>query len=98
FVCSDCSFIVTDQLVKLRSARGFNWLDCPVCSTRISLLVREERISQKRLSFVQSMDLAADVKRERETAASILQGKIATKDFDVFLCHNGKDKTEVKKI
>lgn len=27
-----------------------------------------------------------------------LQGKIATGDFDVFLCHNGKDKLKVKEI
>ena len=44
------------------------------------------------------MDNAADAQRERATAASMLQGKIATGDFDVFLCHNGKDKPKVKEI
>jgi hypothetical protein len=29
---------------------------------------------------------------------SVLRDKIAKSDFDVFLCHNGKDKPEVKKI
>jgi small GTP-binding protein len=98
FVCSDCGFIVTAQLVMLRSDRGFDWLDCPVCSTRISLFDRTEQLSEKRLSVVQAMDRAADAQRERETAASIIQGKIATGDFDVFLCHKSADKAEVKKI
>ena len=98
FVCSGCRFVVTDQLVKLRSERGFNWVDCPVCGTRVSLLDREERLSEGRLAVVQSMDRAADEQRERATATSVIQGKMATGDFDVFLCHNGKDKPEVKRI
>jgi tetratricopeptide (TPR) repeat protein len=35
---------------------------------------------------------------EMETAASTLKEKILTKVFDVFLCHNTKDKSNVKKI
>jgi TIR domain len=33
-----------------------------------------------------------------EAAKSMLQGKITTGDFDVFLCHHNTDKPEVKKI
>jgi len=44
------------------------------------------------------MDQAADEQRDRETAQTILQGKIETGAFDVFLCHNGEDKASVKKI
>jgi hypothetical protein len=44
------------------------------------------------------MDRAADAAREREAAVSILQGKRATDDFDVFLCHHSKDKPAVKEI
>ena len=44
------------------------------------------------------MDQAADEQRDRETAQTILQGKIETGAFDVFLCHNGEDKAAVKKI
>jgi len=98
FVCGGCGFVVTDQLVTLRFERGFNWLDCPACGTRDSLLDREERLSESRMAVVQSMDRAADEQRERATATSVIQGKIATGDFDVFLCHNGRDKAEVKKI
>jgi hypothetical protein len=44
------------------------------------------------------MDRAADAQRDLSAAASMLQGKIATGDFDVFLCHHGVDKPLVKKI
>ncbi|TEU22236.1 MAG: TIR domain-containing protein [Anaerolineales bacterium] len=44
------------------------------------------------------MGRADDAQCERETAASILQDKIATGDFDVFLCHNSADKPAVKEI
>jgi hypothetical protein len=44
------------------------------------------------------MDQAADTERERDTMVSSLQGKIATGDFDVFLCHNSADKPAVRRI
>ena len=47
---------------------------------------------------VQQMDATADIERERDTAVSILQGKIEIHDFDVFLCHNSTDKRSVKAI
>jgi predicted MPP superfamily phosphohydrolase len=34
----------------------------------------------------------------RDTATSVLQKKIETQDFDVFLCHNSEDKPTVKEI
>jgi len=51
-----------------------------------------------RSSLVSKMDRAADAGRELQTAAAILQGKVATGDFDVFLCYNSADKPVVKAI
>ncbi len=62
------------------------------------LLDREERLTKVQLSAVTEMDRAADIQREREAAASVLQGKIETHDFDVFLCYNGEDRLAVKKV
>jgi small GTP-binding protein len=98
FVCSGCEFLVTEQLVKLRLARGFNWVDCPACGNRISLLNLEERLQKVSSSLVSEMDRAANAQRDREAAKSILQGKIETNDFDIFLCHNSNDKDQAKKI
>jgi hypothetical protein len=44
------------------------------------------------------MDQVADTQREREAAQSTVQGKIVTRDFDVFLCYNREDKPIVKQI
>ncbi len=98
FNCSGCGFVVTDQLIRLRADRGFNWLACPVCTTRITLLDREERVAATPSPRVLEMDRAADKQRDREVARSTVRGKEATMDFDVFLCHKGIDKPAVKKI
>ncbi len=98
FVCPECGTPVTDRQAQLRRERGFDWLRCNVCETRISLLDREERLVAVPPSAVPAMDRAADAGRERDAAASVLQGKIETGDFDVFLCHNSEDKSAVKEI
>ncbi len=99
FSCNKCGFIVTDQLMRIRNELGFNWLDCPGCgNNRIWLRDREERITATPSPRVQEMDRAADRQRDREAAKSTIQGKEATMDFDVFLCHNSIDKPAVKKI
>ncbi len=81
-----------------RGERGFNWINCNVCDTKVWLLDREERLAGTPDSLVSEMDRAADRQRDRSAAASVLQGKIATGDFDVFLCHNNKDKPAVKAV
>jgi hypothetical protein len=84
-------------VIRRREA-GYDWIRCGVCETQVSILDREEHLTPIRESVVQEMDRSADAQRDLSTVASILQGKIATGDFDVFLCHNGKDKPKVKEI
>ena len=98
FVCSECGTFLDDVSVIRRRERGFDWMICGVCDTKVSILDREERLTPKQQSVVQEMDRSADVQRDLSAAASKLQGKIATGDFDVFLCHHGIDKSEVKKV
>lgn len=98
FECSECGESITERQAKRRRERGFKTIKCPVCENSISLLDREERLTVVLSSTISEMDRFADNKRELETAASILEGKIKTGDFDVFLCHNSEDKTEVKEI
>ena len=98
FVCPACGTPLDDLSVRRRKERGFNSATCVVCGTNFSILDREELLTTTPDSLVSVMDRAADAQRERSTASSILQGKIATGDFDVFLCHNGKDKPKVKEI
>jgi hypothetical protein len=65
---------------------------------RISLLDREERVKADRVVSILEIDRAVETQREIQTAASVLQGKIATRDFDVFLCHNSEVKAAIKKV
>jgi hypothetical protein len=41
------------------------------------------------------MNRSADESRDRSVAAIRIKGKIETSDYDVFLCHNSKDKQSV---
>ena len=99
FTCSECGFIVSEQLVQIRSKKGLNWINCPGCEVqKIWLLDREERLTLAQEARVSEMDRTADTQRDQGAAKSTLKGKIETNDFDVFLCHNNKDKPEVKRI
>ncbi|MCP4424322.1 MAG: hypothetical protein GY803_07525 [Chloroflexi bacterium] len=98
FKCGVCGFSVTDQLARLRSERGFDWAHCPVCTTRISLVDRPEKITSEDIEVLVEMDKAADEKRELALTDSIFQGKIATGDYDVMLCYHESDEPMVRKI
>ena len=98
FVCPVCGESISDRQAQRRRERGHSTIECPVCDTEISLLDRAERLAAVPESAVPEMDRAADARCDLETAASVLQGKRATGDFDVFLCHNSEDKPNVKAI
>ena len=71
-------------------------LNCNVCDSRISL--RDRLLTALESSPIPELDRAADNLRDRQAAASVLQGKIATSDFDVFLCYSEPDRAVVKII
>jgi GTPase SAR1 family protein len=102
FVCDSCGTAVSDEQSRRRRERGFTEITCPVCDAEISLLDREERLpsgdAARSSEVVARMDREADEGRNREAAAMVLRGKIESGDYDVFLCHNSKDKAEVKII
>lgn len=100
FVCNKCGTPVLDIAAKRRRERAFEWIACNVCEppVRISLLDREERVKADRVANILEIDRAVETQREIQASASVIQGKIATNDFDVFLCHNSEDKAAVKKL
>lgn len=98
--CHSCSATIPEQHVQMRRERGLNWIACSVCETRIALIDPEqyEQITETQASILTEMDKTANLQRDRDTSTSSLQGKIATNDFDVFLCHNSDDKPAIKII
>ena len=98
--CQNCGATIPEQHVQMRRERGLDWIACSVCETRIALTDPEQsaQITETKASTITEMDKTANLQRNRDAATSSLQGKIATKDFDVFLCHNSGDKPAVKII
>jgi WD40 repeat protein len=96
-VCPKCKESITDKQVQSRLSSGKKFINCPVCDTQISLLGTSElgRIDQSKLLIMES---EANQQREYETSKSIIQGKRATNDYDVFLCYNSIDRLSVRKI
>ncbi|MEW6738023.1 MAG: toll/interleukin-1 receptor domain-containing protein, partial [Acidobacteriota bacterium] len=98
-VCNGCRTIVSIQQIQARKERGFNWINCNVCETRISLTYgEEEALTSISAAVVQAMDQAADSKRDRDAAVITLPGKIATQDYDIYLCYNEEDKELVEEV
>ena len=96
-----------NEIVKMRLANGLHSMLCSLCEIRILLLDNEERLvaihaplvsTTSRTEHIAEMDRAADSGVKREANLLTVQGKEATEDFDVFLCHHGVDKPDVKKI
>src|SRR5262249_31211844 len=93
-----CGISISNQIIRYRRAQNRDWLRCSACDTHINITEHIQQYTMLSSHRIQVMDYAADKQRERETAQSILQGKIATGDFDVFLCHNTVDKHYAKHI
>jgi len=96
--CTKCRETISDKTVDRRLERGYTYINCPVCNLKIGLVVSEEAGAETRAAIISEIDQSADIWLAQETAASILQGKMATDDFDVFLAHNNQDKPQVLKI
>ena len=98
FTCSDCGTPVSNIVDQRAKERGKERIDCPVCETPISLVEGKEVEAPATRAAVASMEEQADSERDRAVALSVIEGKRATNDYDVFLCHNSRDKKTVKRI
>jgi hypothetical protein len=96
-ICTECQTPISELQVHGRQQRGFDYINCPVCGHTVSFSGREAQRTDVR-SVVYEMDRTADEKRRRDTYSSMLQGKIETGDFDVFLCHNNLDKPIIQRL
>ena len=94
--CANCGYVLPEELVRRRLDRGAATVRCPDCEeTDISLT--EEPAAPADVA-VAEMNRSADERRDQGAAALRLKGKIETGDYDVFLCHNSRDKKQVMAI
>jgi WD40 repeat protein len=107
FFCPQCKRPLDGEIVKLRRANGQLNMLCALCEIRVPLLDREERLGNihsplaseaSRSVRLAEMDQAANREVKLLADRLTIQGKEATEDFDVFLCHHGIDKPAVKEI
>ena len=87
-----------DRQISRRRERGQEDITCPVCDATISLVEQKWLLTEDTDTQVRDMDRTADIERDQATAASIILGKIATNDFDVFLAHNTRHKRQVERL
>ena len=96
--CPGCRYSLPDDLVEHKLARGARKMRCPDCEQHTITLVRAEDQATRPHAAVTEMHISANARRDSDIAATRLKGKVETNDFDVFLCHNSRDKEEVKAI
>jgi hypothetical protein len=96
--CSNpaCRMPLDEYLVAKRQQLGFDSMICGLCETRVYF--QAEQTKESSSAFILAMDRMADVQRDRSAIASSLQGKRGIGEFDVFLCHNNQDKSQVKEV
>lgn len=92
--CSECGWILPDDLVQGRLARDATTIRCPLCEKTVIGLAGEERPALAE-EAVAEMNRSADQRRDLNVATTRLKGKIETGDYDVFLCYNSTDKRTV---
>jgi GTPase SAR1 family protein len=97
FCCPDDKTGFTSEQVEQRRKRAYDTILCPVCETRVSL--RDEYETTTGTDHVTAaMDASADRGRDFEAASTVMRGKEAVAEFDVFLCHNWVDKPAVREL
>jgi hypothetical protein len=86
--------VQVEAAVRLKRAILF----CPVDATQVPLDDSLAASGHAQDAVTRAMDASADAARSFAAASSIVRGKEVTRDFDVFLCHNGDDKRVVHGI
>jgi hypothetical protein len=102
YACESCNAIMNPAHVEARRKRDKDTMPCPVCETTVSIGTGDERASARqsllRQRWITKLDQEADQQRRTQTAISIVQGKEATGDYDVFICYNKRDREAVVRV
>jgi hypothetical protein len=97
FRCLKCGTAIADIVVRRRKERGQNNLRCPVCEEIVSL-VDSQHLDGGPSEAAQAMERFADQRRDSEVAQTIILGKQATGDYDIFLCSSEEHMPTVRHI
>lgn len=83
FICPkrECGTTVPDTYARGRIKQGLDWIECGVCSSRVSLADPKERLMTVYPSGVERIDEAADDRRDYATFLTSATGELETSDF-----------------
>ncbi len=94
--CKPCNYAIDDEVVQRRLSRGLTTVTCQICDAVLSIV--DQPVAGDVRPAVAEMNSNANAQRDQDVAATTLKGKREAGDFDVFLCHNVKDKPQVLEI
>lgn len=79
--CRECGTRFADEQVQGRLDRGYDWIRCSVCDSRVSLMTGELVSDEDSVRVAQEMDEAAEARKDRE-AGIVSAGAVSrTPDF-----------------
>jgi WD40 repeat protein/class 3 adenylate cyclase len=80
-ICAVCGFALSQQLIRLRTERGFDWLDCPVCNNHIPIVERAQQKPVGASLTIPQMDIIADHQCELDSGLISAVGEMHTRSF-----------------
>jgi small GTP-binding protein len=108
FTCPtpDCREQIPHSTVVKRGKRGFDWLLCASCGTRIDIADPEERVGHTLAPRTLEMDRVADRQRNLDILRSTRREEVeinkllgrAMSDYEVFLCYSIGNRSAVQQI
>lgn len=95
--CGLCDETVPQSVVHKRVGAKQNTVICGVCGTHylIDDLVEQAQMQDEHVDAIED---TAKRERERLERVTVLEERRRGKEFHVFLCHNSKDKPEVRRL
>ncbi len=96
FQCA-CGFVIPQEAIELRRKNGETTAICPFCGRRPPLDDLAEQ-SARTDDTVELEIEKSDEERDRQRRLAILAEREREAEHHVFLCHNSRDKPEIRKL
>ncbi len=96
--CPDCGNEVENkEAIQFRLDKGKKTITCQFCDKKIKLidLLEEKFGDPELLRRVRELEVEVDERRDREVGITQAKAKISIGEFDIFMAHNSKDKSQV---
>jgi WD40 repeat protein len=95
--CPACGYVLPSDLIRRRRERGTATIRCPDCEKSV-ISLQDAGSPSPAGTAVAEMNRNANEGRDQNVAATRLKGKIETRDYDVFLCYNSRERQAVEAI